>query len=323
MADSEVSEDQAPPRGASAVLFEAREKLGLSQKEVADKLYLTTTFIRHIDSGEFDRLPKPAFVRGYLRSYARVVQLSGDLIVELYEKELQLAEPAPEIKGVTDEKVSTAHITGPVLQTGIIGLVLLMVVIGMIWWLVSDTDEPKPVVTVAQPAVGNSEVEEKDDTAFEYVIEARDEAEALPSEDMVDAEIEAEDAEPDPGPGETVTDAMQEPVRDEAGDNNEDPIDIQRHSDGDRNYIAVNAGGFDELTISFSDECWVEVSDGQHGLVYHDLNRADDVLTVYATLPFKVLLGKATGVEMLYNGRPFNLEPFIGRDQTAKLTIPE
>ena len=171
---TEASDTEATPaephRGPSAVLVEARGKLQLSQKEVADKLLLTKTFIKYIDAGEFDRLPKPAFIRGYLRSYARVVELSGDFIVELYEKELQLSEPTTEIKDITDEKVGTAHITGPVMRTGVIGLGLLFLVIGLILWLVTD-DEPESAVRVAEPFVTGPELQQEDSPAFEDVIE--------------------------------------------------------------------------------------------------------------------------------------------------------
>ena len=103
-------EEQTPP-SASALLVTARESLGFSQKEVADKLYLTTTFIRYIDAGEFEKIPKQAFVKGYLRSYARTVNLSGDEIVSLYEAELQAHTPEPEIKGVTEENVTSFNVS--------------------------------------------------------------------------------------------------------------------------------------------------------------------------------------------------------------------
>ena len=102
-----------------------------------------------------------------------------------------------------------------------------------------------------------------------------------------------------------------------------EPISIERNVDGERSYITVDAGGFDELSLTFSDDCWIEVSDRQHGRVYYDLNRDGDVLTVFGSLPFGVLLGKATGVEMLYNGGPFDLGPYIGPDKTAKIKISD
>ena len=60
-------------------------------------------------------------------------------------------------------------------------------------------------------------------------------------------------------------------------------------------------------------------SDNLHGLIYQDLHRNSDTLTVTGTAPFRLLLGKATAVEMIYNGRPFDLEPFTSLDDTAKL----
>ena len=129
---------------------------------------------------------------------------------------------------------------------------------------------------------------------------------------------------------ETVAPPVQEPesglIVDEesvSGETDERAISIERNFDGELNYITVDAGGVAELTMTFTDECWVEVSDGQHGTVYFDLNRKDDVLTVYGTLAFEILLGKATGVEMLYNGAPFDLEPYIGPDETAKISISD
>ena len=102
-----------------------------------------------------------------------------------------------------------------------------------------------------------------------------------------------------------------------------DSVKLERTTDGTRSFVTVDASGFDQLELSFSDECWVEIEDSQFGLIYNDLNRANEVLTLYGTAPFKVLLGKATGVEMIYNGRPFELEPFISRDRTAKLTVSD
>ena len=209
-------------RGASTRLSEAREKMGFSQKEVADKLYLTTTFIRYIDDGEFERIPKPAFIKGYLRSYARVVELSGDEIVALYEAELEAAEPTPEIRGVTEEKVGTASITGPVLQTGLIGLVGLMLVMALIWWLSTDTDSEsrKPVVT--QPKLPGPEVRTEvnrqgpsprpEPEAFGYMEASSTDTTAAVDTDTVvdDSQAVADAVDADPGASSVAADEVTE-----------------------------------------------------------------------------------------------------------------
>ena len=162
-------ESPAAVKRPSELLVEARQRLGLSQKEVADKLYLTTSFIKYIDAGEFSSLPKPAFIKGYLRNYARVVDLSGDEIVVLYDAELQITESTSEIRGVTEENVGTSSITGPVLQTGLIGLGGLALVVAVIWWIVSDPEEETPL-SVAQSGVSQPATQDSSEAVFDFVL---------------------------------------------------------------------------------------------------------------------------------------------------------
>ena len=379
-------ESPAAVKRPSELLAEARQRLGLSQKEVADKLYLTTSYIKYIDAGEFSSLPKPAFIKGYLRTYARVVGLSGDEIVALYDAELQIAEPIPEIRGVTEEEVGTASITGPVLQTGLISLAGLALVVTVIWWIVVDPEEETPL-SIVQPGVSQPATQDSSIAAFDFelppegstTVQSEQVSQALvvpdqaglesqvamtgtlPAIDTVENELAETIAESREVPAIQVTEAsIQEAVTEQfspelsttapsslapssSGPSTgelsigelsigeearqgvvavPDSVKFERTTDGTRSFITVDANGFDQLELSFTDECWVEIADNQFGLIYNDLNQVNDVLTIYGTAPFKVLLGKATGVEMIYNGRPFGLEPFISKDRTAKLTVP-
>ena len=364
-------------KGASALLTEARERLGLSQKEVADQLYLTTSFIKHIDDGEFSRIPKPAFIKGYLRTYARVVRLSGDEIVALYDAELQVAEPTLEMQKVTEEDLGTASITGPVLQTGLISLACLALIVAVIWWAVSDPEEKTPP-GIVQPAASQSATQDSLGVGFDFTLSPQD-ATVLPSEQasldqpglgpqvemsetlraldavqpalaeigsengevsaILVAEESIQEAEADQSisdqsiSGQSISDrsvsnqsisksAISALASSAEESTDVDTVKVERTTDGTRRFITVNAGGPDKLALSFKDECWVEIADNQRGSIYYDLNQANDVLTIYGTAPFKVLLGKATGVEMIYNGGPVELEPFIGPDRAAKLTVP-
>ena len=369
-------ESPAAVKRPSELLAEARQRLGLSQKEVADKLYLTTSFIKYIDAGEFSSLPQPAFIKGYLRTYARMVDLSGDEIVALYDAELQIAEPIPEIRGVTEEDVGTASITGPVLQTGLIGLGGLALVVSVIWWLVSDPEEETPL-SVTQPGVSQPATQDSSEAVFDFEL-ATQEGAALQSEQVsqplavpgqtglesqvamtetlraidtvehalaetvaesrevsaipvTEASIQEAVAEPSISEPSISEPSTSEPSTSEQSSSEQerpsvvavaDSVKFERTTDGARSFITVDASGFDQLELSFKDECWVEIADNQFGLIYNDLNQVNDVLTIYGTAPFEVLLGKATGVEMIYNGRPLELESFISRDRTAKLTVP-
>lgn len=386
-------ESSAAVKGPSALLAEARQRLGLSQKEVAEKLYLTTSFIKHIDDGEFSRIPKEAFIRGYLRTYARVVELSGDEIVALYDSELQVAGPIPELQGVTEEDLGSASITGPVLKTALISLAGMVLIVAVFWSWVTDPEEKTPPGTV-QPVASEWSTQDSLGVGFDVSLSPQ-EATALLSKQGPQEQASLDQAEPqgamtetfrtfDPqqpalagigsenrevsgilvaeesisdqsisdqsiseqsiseqsisdqsisyqvisnsavseraSPGKEPTDLDAD--ADAGADPGADAVTFERTTDGTRSFITVNAAGPDKLELSFKGECWVEIADNQFGSVYYDLNQANDVLTIFGTGPFKVLLGKATVVEMIYNGGPVELEPFVGPDSAAKVTVP-
>jgi cytoskeleton protein RodZ len=67
------------------LLRSQREMLELSVQHVADTLNLTMHFIRSLESDSYDKLPGDVFVRGYIRSYARLVRLDPDQLIEIYD----------------------------------------------------------------------------------------------------------------------------------------------------------------------------------------------------------------------------------------------
>ena len=69
------SNQLAPEMGASigVRLKQAREEAGLSQEDVAASLKIPVKGIRQLESGDSSQLGAPVFVRGQLRSYARLL----------------------------------------------------------------------------------------------------------------------------------------------------------------------------------------------------------------------------------------------------------
>jgi len=74
------SNQVAPDMGASigVRLKQAREQAGLSQEDVAASLKIPVKGIRQLESGDPSQLGAPVFVRGQLRSYARLLGVPFD-----------------------------------------------------------------------------------------------------------------------------------------------------------------------------------------------------------------------------------------------------
>ncbi len=72
--------DQAPDNNEAqfsvgVALRQAREQLGLSVANVANRLKFAPRQIEALEAEDFARLPEMAFVRGFVRSYAKLLQL--------------------------------------------------------------------------------------------------------------------------------------------------------------------------------------------------------------------------------------------------------
>lgn len=80
-------------------LRQARKKSGLTQAEVAERLFLHAGFVEHLEADEFEQLPGPTFVKGYIKSYCRLVGLSPDPIVALYKEHRPDQEFAESVDG--------------------------------------------------------------------------------------------------------------------------------------------------------------------------------------------------------------------------------
>ncbi len=70
-----------PGAAAGALLGAAREASGLSIDAVAQQLKLAPRQVRALEAGEFSHLPGRTFVRGFIRSYARLVRLDPEQVL--------------------------------------------------------------------------------------------------------------------------------------------------------------------------------------------------------------------------------------------------
>ena len=63
----------------------ARKELGLRTADVARELRISADYLRFLESGDFDQLPAPTYVSGFLRSYGKFMGLDGaDLAGRFY-----------------------------------------------------------------------------------------------------------------------------------------------------------------------------------------------------------------------------------------------
>ena len=67
------------------ILREARETKGLTLNEVQEQTRINQRYLEALEMGDYDKLPTPVHVRGFLRNYARFLGLDPDPLLERYE----------------------------------------------------------------------------------------------------------------------------------------------------------------------------------------------------------------------------------------------
>jgi len=88
------------------ILREARESRGLTLAEVQSEIRISSRFLEALESGEYEVLPTPVHVRGFLRNYARFLGLDPQPLLDRYSFNAGHVPP-PVTLGSRDTKPQT------------------------------------------------------------------------------------------------------------------------------------------------------------------------------------------------------------------------
>ena len=89
-----AASDSAGAGGASAAvslgrsLAEARKARGLSIAEVAQAIKFSPRQIEAIESDDFGKLPGATIVRGFIRSYAKLLRLDPTVLLTMFDRQV-------------------------------------------------------------------------------------------------------------------------------------------------------------------------------------------------------------------------------------------
>jgi cytoskeleton protein RodZ len=151
---SEQEQTNAPAYGPGARLKAQREALGLSLDHVATQLKLSARQIESIESDHFDQLPGNTFARGFVRNYAKLLQLDpAPLLAQLEgllpRERVQVALPHLVEENNTFSVGNGGGGGGRVL--GVAGFLLAFcAALGAIFWYLQQP--PSPELNAAQVA---------------------------------------------------------------------------------------------------------------------------------------------------------------------------
>lgn len=291
-------------------LRQARELKKLSLDDVAKHLHLGVEKIEALERDEVEQIAAPVFVAGYLRAYARLLGLSGDEIVSIFEGSLGASSSgfssnaAANNYGKVQFDLSDKVLLGGNSHWKLITLLILLgVVLPTISFFIWNDDDVINIEKAAEVSV---------ETTVETPVEMTESISELAPDSTPDKELESNGV---------VIDEQTEfnAVIAEASDvetNDVEPENAEaQFADVTLTPTVEDALPQSELALYFSEDSWVEVHDARGQRLVYQLGQTGMVRTVMGVAPFDVQLGYVPGVNIIYNGESYDLSRFEGKRQ--------
>ncbi|CAD5108046.1 Cytoskeleton protein RodZ [Pseudomonas carbonaria] len=334
-------EDVVTARGnPGETLRKARENKGWSVAEVASQLNLTGQCLMQLEAGDFDKLPGHTFARGYVRTYAKLLGLDANTIVQEFDQ----------FTG-TDASGSSVHGLGRIEQPVRLSQNLLRMVsfallvglagVGFLWWQGQSSERSDAQVGVnmehveVESADGTTQIHPLDEPEDQAVVEAREEADLPLTEVSPEVAAQPEPETPASGaqtevPAATASssvDAPAAPAGDAAPapDTATAPAETAPAEQPAQQQAAATppptpAAGEGVVRLGFTADCWIQITDANGRVLVSGLKRSGDSVELAGKVPMEVRLGFARGAQLSYNGQAVDVTPFIS-GETARLKV--
>ena len=316
-----VSHSSPPEHGRGPALSPG-ERLQTVRKErkleiaaVAEQLNLSPGVVRALEADNYRTLPNATFVKGYLRSYARVLGISSDDLIRGYEALTERDKP------VVVEPVAPPKIREPrhSLKYGFIALLVAGLLALVLWLMPGEPErtEPPMAIVTDPAALASADAGDLDDKVADPEAAGTaantDAGMALVTpEASISAPAATESTSPaipstttaDSMPALTTSEAppivaVPPPAADTAA-----PVATPETPVATETPAVTPEPGRGLLKLAFSGDCWVEVRDARGKMAFSALKRAGDDVTLSVAIPLSVKLGNGDVVAVTFNGQP-------------------
>ena len=317
MTDENSQAGDWPPLGAA--LAAARNAKNLSVQAVSDTLRLSIKQISALESDDFSALPQPMATRGFIRNYARLLELDAEPLLDSYRQRVPDNTPTSLNVQTSIPHVQLVKKSRPWFKYAAIVLSLVLVV----WYfqveqsatittdLTSNSDVVSPVSlpelaaappTLAEPASPPAaEVGAANSVGTNSV--APNLAESLPS--PAPSELAPAKAKPSPATVSSNDGLQLRPSSDMSL-----PAEAKANAVGNRAW----------LTVSVTDKAWVQVKDKSGAVLFEKMLTANSSDKIEAQPPLFVWLGNAKATSLDYMGKSVDVASKTFNN-TARLTL--
>jgi cytoskeleton protein RodZ len=306
---------------AGQILAQQREKLGLSVAECAESLKISASKVAALESGDDKPFVSEIFIRGYLKSYAKLLQLSEIEIIHSYDAQRHDNKLAEDTHWENTHNKTSRWWLPYVLGVIIIGI---WFVVSHYWGVsgftsrsISETSSViiEPITDIKR-ADAQALLEEK-----KTIQDAPQMDGAVINDVLLESPVAPSDSEVETKTQESGTRKVDAPSESTGNkqslSGNEITSGLTQQESVAPNTIALVK---DRLYFTFSQACWVEIVDATDQTIVSSLRKENSDLLVEGIAPFSIVLGNISGTTLRFNDELVSLAN--SRDgRTLRLTV--
>ncbi|OXX73983.1 cytoskeleton protein RodZ [Vibrio sp. V03_P4A6T147] len=299
---ADVKTDTVQP---GTLLKAKREALGLTQKQVADRLRLRLSIIQSLEENNFASDQVATFTRGYLRSYAKAVGIKESVILASFDDCYPTVVAEQPMQSFSKKTKREKHDSRIMTLTW--GIFAIIIGISSLWWW--QNQEQENVVIESSPSISSTSVErlrDEDFTTVPELVPTVDESQVEAEAVDIPVEINTQAAELIPSPEDDTAEADLSA--------SDDPV-LEKTPPQD----ATNP--YAPLTLTFSADCWIQVKDAAGKTLSTGIKKSGQTVTLQGEAPFQIILGAPESVSMTFASEPVDLSGYTS-GKVARFTLP-
>ena len=322
-------EPQAVGFGPGARLRAAREAAGLTLDQAAQQLKLAPRQVKALEEEDFEHLPGRTFTRGFVRNYARLVNLDAQDLLALMPGASDapaLGAPALHSTGATIAELPVAEVRGPGLARWLIPVLLVACVVGAAsyeWYRGGVATQsagtralaPKTATPVENtaPAVSSTALANPvaETTASTQPGSAGAPVATAQNSGAAPAESAARPAQAAAAPVPSATAPAQAAPTEPA---------TARAQVATTPAETPPSASPAPLQLTYRGASWTQVRDRDGQLLVSRIVPGGSQEEIRGAAPFDIVIGNASAVTLVYRGKPVDLTPYT-RQNIARLQL--
>ncbi len=284
-------------------LRQAREAAAYSVSYVAAQTHLKEEVIVALEEDQFDRLPSDVFIKGYIRSYAKLLDIDPQELLVAYPnaRDEHSETVVPKVK-----KAKKLHSSGvdPIVIWSSVTVVVILAGLLMSWWVYQEDNNPVELASVVERFDDEhlsdvSEEQVQQSAEHDVVLGGVDPKHSSKEQNAIPDVVEEDSAEMIPQQQAQVVPAIIE--------------------------APFSGGEIDKvrITVKYTQESWTEIFDARKRRLLHGLIKPGATRVISGQAPFNVFLGNSPGVQLEINGKPFDHSVYMRRNNTARFLIDD